>query len=464
MADEAEPIGAKPPTSNSGTKFGGPWELKEGFSGVAHGAEKSFQSQPATVDSLTDSKANKAKKGLDMSSSPADKAKKRLDMSSSPAPSDFAPAPPPTPGADASPDETPLDATSEAAVAAVARLRQIWFALGVPEDEQDRSLERHALPQDPLAYRSQKSLERSVALWVAAADAVLKREDALLQLALFAEKASVPERLLDRRPPGRSVWHDHVLADLEDPEGGAALTLEGVGTAGTEGAASTTSTTNTAGAAGAAGAGGAGPQAAWLLREAKLRESLQFGVDKAEARLLTALPRLEATGDTMWLQGERYRDKMRHDEQRLLEHAIDQSARNRPESARSRRQGAETARPRSAEPFAPPGRPVVLSPRLANELDATFVLRTAPVPRATPAPPSLQRPSSSQRPSTSGRSTRAAAPPQAGRPMSAIPALPAQSQTSRPPTAPLPRDGPPMTLAYERGGSISTRRFESGRR
>ena len=165
-----------------------------------------------------------------------------------------------------------------------------------------------------------------------------------------------------------------------------------------------------------------------------------------------------------WLQGERYRDKMRHDEQRLLEHAIDQSTRNRPESARSRRQGAETARPRSAEPFAPPGRPVVLSPRLANELDASFVLRTAPVPRATPAPPSLQRPSSSQRPSTSARSTRAAAHPQAGRPMSAIPALLAQSQTSRPPTAPLPREGPPMTLAYERGGMISTHRFESGRR
>jgi len=328
----------------------------------------------------------------------------------------------------------------------------------VPEDEQSRSLERHVLPQEPLAYRSQKSLERSVALWVAAADAVLKREDALLQLALFAEKASVPERLLDRRPPGRSVWHDHVLADLEDPEGGAALTLEGVGTEGAEGAASTAS------AGGAAGAGGAGPQAAWLLREAKLRESLQFGVDKAEARLLTALPRLEATGDTMWLQGERYRDKMRHDEQRLLEHAIDQSTRNRPESARSRRQGAETARPHSAEPFAPPGRPVVLSPRLANELDASFVLRTAPVPRATPAPPSLQRPSSSQRPSTSARSTRAAAHPQAGRPMSAIPALLAQSQTSRPPTAPLPREGPPMTLAYERGGMISTHRFESGRR
>ena len=444
MADEAEPSGPKPPTSNSGSKFGGSWELKEGSSGGAHGAEKSLQSQPATVDCSTDSKA---KKGV--SSSPA------------PAHSDFAPAPPPTPGADASPDETPLDATSEAAVAAVARLRQIWSALGVPEDEQNRSLERHVLPQEPLAYRSQRSLERSVALWVAAADAVLKREDALLQLALFAEKASVPERLLDRRPPGRSVWHDHVLADLEDPEGGAALTLEGVGTAGTEGAASTTSTTNTAGAAGAAGAGGAGPQAAWLLREAKLRESLQFGVDKAEARLLTALPRLEATGDTMWLQGERYRDKMRHDEQRLLEHAIDQSARNRPESARSRRQGAEAARPRSAEPFAPPGRPVVLSPRLANELDASFVLRTAPGPRATPAPPSLQRPSSSQRPSTSGRSTRAAAPPQAGRPMSAIPALPAQSQTSRPPTAPLPREGPPMTLAYERGGMISTHRFET---
>lgn len=447
MPDEAEPSGPKPPTTNSGSKFGGPWELKEGSSGGAqHGAEKSLQSQPATVDSSTDSKA---KKGLDVSSSPA------------PAHSDFAPAPPPTPGADASPDETPLDATSEAAVAAVARLRQIWSALGVPEDEQSRSLERHVLPQEPLAYRSQKSLERSVALWVAAADAVLKREDALLQLALFAEKASVPERLLDRRPPGRSVWHDHVLADLEDPEGGAALTLEGVGTEGAEGAASTASA---AGAAGAAGAGGAGPQAAWLLREAKLRESLQFGVDKAEARLLTALPRLEATGDTMWLQGERYRDKMRHDEQQLLEHAIDQSVRNRPESARSRRQGAETARPHSAEPFAPPGRPVVLSPRLANELDASFVLRTAPLPRATPAPPSLQRPSSSQRPSTSARSTRAAAHPQAGRPMSAIPALLAQSQTSRPPTAPLPREGPPMTLAYERGGMISTHRFESGRR
>ena len=35
---------------------------------------------------------------------------------------------------------------------------------------------------------------------------------------------------------------------------------------------------------------------------------------------------------------------------------------------------------------------------------------------------------------------------------------------SRPPTAPLPREGPPMTLAYERGGMISTHRFESGRR
>ena len=58
-------------------------------------------------------------------------------------------------------------------------------------------------------------LEKAVALWSEATDAVLKREDALVHLALFAQKALAPERLLDRRAQQVLPQHERV-AHVDD--------------------------------------------------------------------------------------------------------------------------------------------------------------------------------------------------------------------------------------------------------
>ena len=445
----------------------GPWEVDEAAASNTHEAEKPLA--PPSAASHSPEKAVPRAPPPTPTKATGGGAAAHTQPTSAEAPMGEAPMPPlvaasttkPTtkPAPETAPETAPVASTSavapvggagleaaltavaasDAAVALVARLQQLWGALGVPEAERLKCLQRRAPVESSAAAHaaSEAELEKAVALWSEATDAVLKREDALVHLALFAQKALAPERLLDRRAAGASALHEHVLDGAEGlstlPEKYLSLdfgkkdmfgrSLEG------------------------AGAAAGGKPAAWLLRESKLRDGLQFNVDRAEARLLVALPRLEASGDAMWLHGERYRDKMRHDQQSLLQHVLERNAAQRAEEARA------------VEPFAPPGRPAALSPRVANEMSAHFELRTAAPPWAAPqrsaaAPPRARhgaalsaRPASS-RPATSSSSPRSAF-------SSTEPSQPAtaRSVASRPATSQshqMRSDGPPTTLTYQR--------------
>ena len=88
---------------------------------------------------------------------------------------------------------------------------------------------------------------------------------------------------------------------------------------------------------------------------------------------MVSMPRLEASGDAVWFQGESYRVKMATDQQAMLDAVVQRAAEQR---------AAERI---STEPFAPPGRSAVLPSRVAETLDVPDTLRVAPPP-ATPTP------------------------------------------------------------------------------
>ena len=240
----------------------------------------------------------------------------------------------------------PLQVDSEQAVEYVGKLVHIWAALGVPELERSRLLQRHRVPGQVSLMRSAAMLEKAISLWSEVAERILQREEALLDLALFEEKASAPERLLERR---------------------TAKNLLQEASSGVHAESST-------GLIDSAPAGGGRP-AAWLLRESRLREKHLRRISEMETRLMVSLTRLEAIGDAAWFQGELYRNKMRTDQQAIVAHVIERGA------------GLRAAERAATEPFAPPGRPCVLTQRTPEEFAGTgSELRVAPALTAPMTP------------------------------------------------------------------------------
>ena len=127
----------------------------------------------------------------------------------------------------------------------------IWSALGIGAEEQLAMVRRHAR----LEVRAR--LPRIPALWRAAAEQLVTREEALLAFARFEAKVSAPERLLDRRRSGH------------------------------------------------------------LGRETARRAVLRERLVEADAKITATMGRLERVGDSLAFHGELYRRKMRTDEGQL---------------------------------------------------------------------------------------------------------------------------------------------------
>ena len=127
----------------------------------------------------------------------------------------------------------------------------IWSALGIGAEEQLAMVRRHSR----LEVRAR--LPRIPALWRAAAEQLVAREEALLAFARFEAKVSAPERLLDRRRSGH------------------------------------------------------------LGRETARRAVLRERLVEADAKITATMGRLERVGDSLAFHGELYRRKMRTDEGQL---------------------------------------------------------------------------------------------------------------------------------------------------
>lgn len=181
-----------------------------------------------------------------------------------------------------------LSDSSEEVVVLVQRLFQIWTALGVPEAQRGRFEGRHRVDAPAGCYRSLVEIEKGVKLWTEAAEAVLKREEAVLELVAFEEHSMAPERLLDRRPSSAIRRPASARNNAE-------------------------------------GASGEGRQAAWLLRESKQRDQLHLRITALETKLMVVMARLEATGEALWFQGQPYREKMGPDQHAMLQQVAEHS-------------------------------------------------------------------------------------------------------------------------------------------
>ena len=175
----------------------------------------------------------------------------------------------------------------------------------------------------------------AVELWQEAAEAVLQREEALLNLIAFLQKVIDPERLLAKR---LGIQAGEARAGCARGARQAARPWR----PGTAPAAANPPLVLRREAASVAPQGGASTAG----YEAKLTT--------AEARLMAALPRVEAVGDAVWFQGQLYRSKMRDDQLQMLKQMGEQAQMQR------------ALRAPETGPFAPPGRPRPLSPRVPD--------------------------------------------------------------------------------------------------
>ena len=262
-------------------------------------------------------------------------------------------------------------AYTEAKKSGVARLQHIWGALGVPAPQARGFLLRHNVqPGSGVdAYaRAEKGLAVAVELWQEAAEAVLQREEALLNLIAFLQKVIDPERLLAKRL-GDSSWRSQGSGAARGSQTSSPPVAAGNGSGSGEPSSSTAKR----------------KQPAWLLKEARVRQGYEAKLTTAEARLMAALPRVEAVGDAVWFQGQLYRSKMRDDQLQMLKQMGEQAQMQR------------ALRAPETEPFAPPGRPRPLSPRVPDTTTLAAVEVPLLVAAVSPSPRSA-RETGKQRP------------------------------------------------------------------
>ena len=226
---------------------------------------------------------------------------------------------------------------------AIPQLLHVWQALGVPTPQMNAYLVRHEVRLDVSSSeeyaKADARLTEAVALWKEAAEAVLAREEALLALMEFEQRAVEPQRLLERQ--GRPM-------------------------------VTTTPKLNPAPASAEAPAAAPSPSdgprrknPAWLLKESRVREGHQARLKEADAVLLELLPRMERAGDAVWFQGELYRQKMRTDVLSMRSALAEAAKHKREKEDRSK-----------AEPFAPRGREMVLTQKEASGVESKQPLRT----------------------------------------------------------------------------------------